>query len=237
MLVVIDLLLTTLRFLDLCEWFSYCVKFFGLLPMILHAVNVLFNEGVYIYTAYVVFGKADRIRGMKVQMGMVRKLWLAVIATDFVVAFPMMLVWRDNFGSFDLGLRELISTACVCLMELGFFCFVDSLNDVVQAGGNGMENIYAKEFLAAKVGEPTEVTPMLGAKEAFRPCLPGCINPALHVHHKKCPNNPANKALPGQTVPNQGMTGQVLAEQGMAGQTVPHKVKSNEVMAGQAMPN
>jgi len=158
-LVVFELFMTTLRLVHVYRSWAGTVWWFGFFPAVLLAMNELFNESVYAYAAFVVFGSDDRIRGMKPQMNLVRLLWLATIVTDFFVAFPVMWVWHNDFGSIIHAVRELTLVLVHCAEELGFFCFVDSLNDIVQAGGTGMENMYAKQILAAKIGEPTEVTP------------------------------------------------------------------------------
>lgn len=134
------------------------------IPVSVNLSNAVFNLLVMLFTGYVVFGASDRICSLKNEMQMVKQLWVASIATDVLAPLPLAYAVRNEPIKFGLDENDIIISGCfVLLIGLLLFMFVDSLNDVVQAGGTGYEGLPLEEIVgkgegSSLVGAAGEVT-------------------------------------------------------------------------------
>lgn len=122
--------------------------------------------GIVIYAGYVVFSPADKLREKAKEMRMVRNLWLAGIAIDFLSSMPWLIALQLNLAraskqsKAEAGKEEPIVLKLVLHLCLGlivsmlFFIFIDTLDARVQAGGNGTEELTSDQLVGDAASAP-----------------------------------------------------------------------------------
>jgi len=122
--------------------------------------------GIVIYAGYIVFSPADKLREKAKEMRMVRNLWLAGIAIDFLSGMPwlisvqLLLVRGAKHSKEEAGkegpiVLALVTHLCLALIvSMLFFIFIDTLDARVQAGGNGTEELTSDQLVGDAASAP-----------------------------------------------------------------------------------
>lgn len=122
--------------------------------------------GIVIYAGFIVFSPAARLHEKAKEMRMVRNLWLAGIAIDFMSAMPwlislqLVLARHSKHSKAEAGKEKPLFFSTFIHMCLGLvismllFIFIDTLDARVQAGGNGTEDKTSGELVDDAASAP-----------------------------------------------------------------------------------